>query len=101
MAELETNVRPMKWHIYGPENHPLCWDDKALEFDTNVDAREFLKTAMDNSLWSEDFWVEAEIKENILYYDGGYMDATNLRVGWDEYNGEECLVTKEYKIRVN
>ena len=94
MPELEINVRPMKWHIYGLENHPLCWDDKALEFDTNMDAREFLKTAMDNSLWSEDFWVEAEIKEDILYYDGGYMDATNLRVVWDDDLDEEILKNK-------
>lgn len=94
MAELEINVRPMKWHVYGPENHPLCWNDQALEFDTNMDAREFLKSAMENSLWSEDFWVEAEIKEDILYYDGGYMDATNLRVEWDETLEEEVLKNK-------
>lgn len=94
MPELEINVRPMKWHIYGPENHPLCWDDQALEFDTNMDAREFLKSAMDNSLLDEEFWVEVEIKENILYYDGGYLNATNFRVEWDGDNCEAILVMK-------
>ena len=35
--------RPMKWHIFGPEHAPLCWDGEALEFDTETDAREFHK----------------------------------------------------------
>lgn len=94
MAKLDIGPRPMKWHIYGPENHPLCWDDQALEFDTNMDAREFLKSAMDNSLLDEEFWVEVEIEENILYYDGGYLDATNFRVEWDGDNCEAILVMK-------
>lgn len=94
MAELNTNSRPMKWHIYGPEHYPLCWDDKALEFDTNMSAREFLASAIENSEWSEEFWVEVEIEKDILYYDGGYIDATNLCVKWNEDEWEAILAGK-------
>lgn len=86
------SVRPMLWHIYGPEHVPLCWDDKALEFETNMAAREFLASAMDNACWDDDFWVEAEIVMDILYYDGGYLDATHLRVGRNEITAEEILI---------
>lgn len=90
----ELRGRPMKWHVYGPDHEPLCWDGQALEFDTNMDAREFLASAISNSVWSEDFWVDAEIEEDILYYDGGYINATELLVGWDDENCEEILISK-------
>jgi hypothetical protein len=94
MAELNTNSRPMKWHIYGPDHYPLCWDDTALEFDTKEDAKEFLASAISNSEHTEEFYQEAIIEEDILYYDGGYIDATNLRVKWNEDEWEAILAEK-------
>ena len=86
--------RNMKWHVFGPGDEPLCWDGQALEFDTQMAAREFLASAIENSEWSEEFWVDAEIREGILYYDGGYINGTNLLVAWDDENCEEILVSK-------
>ena len=94
MAKLDVGPRPMKWHIYGPEAHPLCWDDQALEFDTEEDARDFLASAIAHSEHGEEFYSEAIVREGILYYDGGYLDATNFRVEWDGDNCETILVMK-------
>lgn len=86
-------IRPMKWHIFGPEHEPLCWDGEALEFDTETDAREFLASAIAEDS-EPDFYQEAVVAEYILYYDGGYLNATNYRVGYDDENCELILVMK-------
>ena len=77
-------VRDMKWHIYNMNNEPLCWDDKALEFDTLESANKFFKDV--EKVISEDGGIldNAIIVEDILYYDGGYINATGLSVVDDE-----------------
>lgn len=66
--------RTMKWHIYNMDHEPLCWDDHALEFNTRKDAEKFL-----SSIPRPNFDDEMPIiVEDILYYDGDYIDAS----GW-------------------
>lgn len=81
----------MKWHIY-QDDLPLCWDDKALEFDTEIAAREFLLSAIKNSCFDDTFWVNAELKKDILFYDTGNLNATYLRVAWDNEKEDTVLI---------
>lgn len=59
-------IRPMMWHIYNKEKGCLlCSGDAAIEFDTKEEAEVAAKD------WElEDY----EIKNDILYYDGGYIN---------------------------
>ena len=82
--------RDMKWHIYNMEHEPLCWDDKALEFDFAEDAHDFLRD-VDELMILED----AIVVQDILFYDGGYINATDLRIQFDDETGEEMLVKME------
>jgi hypothetical protein len=84
--------RNMKWHIYDADHHPLCWGGQALEFDFDSDASEFLNSVIANSEDDIEFYSEAEIKQDILYYDGGYLNATHLRVAWDKETNETVLI---------
>ena len=76
--------RDMKWHIYNMEHEPLCWENKALEFDTLESANKFLKDV--EKVISEDGGIldNAIIVEDILYYDSGYINATGMSVVDDE-----------------
>lgn len=67
-------MREMKWHIFKQSDSsvPLCWGTKCLEFDTQKSTERFL------SYLSPDFARDAILKHCIFYYDGGYMNATNL-----------------------
>ena len=71
-------VRDMKFHIYNMEHEPLCWDDKVLEFDFAEDAHDFLHDV------DEDLLEGCVVVQDILFYDGGYINATNLRIVNDE-----------------
>ena len=71
-------VRDMKFHIYNMEHEPLCWEDKALEFDFAEDAHDFLRDV------DEDLLDNVVVVQDILYYDGGYINATDLRIVNDE-----------------
>lgn len=71
-------VRDMKFHIYNMEHEPLCWEDKALEFDFAEDAHDFLREV------DEDLLEGCVVVQDILYYDGGYINATDLRIVNDE-----------------
>ena len=83
-------IPDMKWHIFNKEKEPLCWEDSELFFDTEKDAKDFLQSA---NIALED----VEIKECIFFYDGGHLNATNLRVMWPEDPwGEPNLVDLEY-----
>lgn len=84
-------VRPMKWHIYNQNHEPLCWDATAIEFDTQEAADRFLKSCFVDGEYPDEFYDGATIVEDILYYDGGYLDATNLIVAYDEENCESYL----------
>ena len=82
--------RDMKWHIYNMEHEPLCWNDKALEFDFAEDAHDFLRE-VDELMILEG----AIVVQDILFYDGGYINATDLRIQFDDETGEEILVKME------
>lgn len=70
-------MRELKWYIVDEDNNPLCWEneswecEQAIEFDTEEEAKEFLKMVLLNY---PDFRMnEAHIVKSILYYDGGYI----------------------------
>jgi hypothetical protein len=71
-------VRDMKFHIYNMEHEPLCWENKALEFDFAEDAHDFLRDV------DEDLLEGCVVVQGILFYDGGYINATDLRIVNDE-----------------
>lgn len=71
-------VRDMKFHIYNMEHEPLCWNGQALEFDSADDAHDFLRDV------DEDLLEDCVVVQDILYYDGGYINATDLRIVNDE-----------------
>lgn len=85
-------MRDMKWHIFeSPEGtEPLCWDDKALEFDTEEAAERFLREAKKHET-DDEFFLTATIRECILYYDTGYLNATDIHLISDEETGELAL----------
>ena len=68
--------RTSKFHIYNMEHNPLCWEGKALEFDTWEGAERFMRSI--DPFFDEAIMDEAVISNGILYYDGGYIDATCL-----------------------
>ena len=70
--------RNMKFHIYNMEHEPLCWEGKALEFDFAEDAHDFLRDV------DEDLLESCVVVQDILFYDGGYINATDLRIVNDE-----------------
>ena len=80
--------REMKFHIYNRAHEPLCWDDKTLEFDFAEDAHDFMRDI--NEGLNEEYYV---VVQDILYYDGGYINATGLRIQWEE-NIEDCILVK-------
>lgn len=82
-------VRDMKFHIYNMEHEPLCWENKALEFDFAEDAHDFLRDV------DEDLTENCVVVQDILYYDGGYINATDLRIQRDEDAGDYVLVKME------
>lgn len=84
--------RQMKWHIYDSNHKPLCWDGKALEFDNEQSAKNFIFSATMNTKHDDNFYQNIEIVEDVLYYDGGYLNATNLRVYWDKNSKEIILI---------
>lgn len=64
-------VRPMKWHILNRFTGAPAVDDedRAIEFSTQEAALKYL-----DSIDNPEMVEEAEIKQSILYYDGGYVD---------------------------
>jgi len=86
-------IKEKKWHIYHKRTgEPLCWDEKALEFDTREDTEVFLYSIILNYLGDvEDFDKNVEIKEDILFYDDGYLNATGFVVERDFDNNYEDL----------
>ena len=89
-------MRSMKWHIFNNENEPLCWDDNAIEFSTKESAERFLHSYVDTMYDNFDQYCRdygIQIKECILFYDGGgYIDCSDKIVAYDD-DGEEYLIT--------
>ena len=69
--------RTMKFHIYNYNSEPFCWEndkwdcDKAIEFDTEEAANEFLYLL--SEYYPEVYEECGGIKKDILFYDGGYI----------------------------
>ena len=87
-------IQSLKWHIFNESNEPLCWDDKALEFNTKESAERFLHSHVDTMYDSYEEYCETfgvTIKECILYYAGGYLNATNKIVVYKEDDWEGYL----------
>ena len=85
-------IHSLKGHIFNESNEPLCWCDKALEFNTKESAERFLHSHVDTMYDSYEEYCETfgiTIKECILYYDSGYLNATNKIVvyGEDDWEG--------------
>lgn len=84
----------MKWFIYNCEfNEPLCWEGKVLEFDTEEQAKVFLSSIPPVG-YEHITDTNIEIKNCILYYDGGHLNASGKILIYDE-NGEEILANME------
>jgi hypothetical protein len=61
-------IRGMNYNIVQREtNYPLTWDDKAIDFGSEAEAVHFANE------FGIRLGVDAEIKHQILYYDGGYI----------------------------
>lgn len=84
----------MKFHIYDCEHYPLCWDNQALEFDTIESAREFFASAIAEGLLMSGV-EDAVIVEDILYWDDGHLNATNMRIVFDPEECDHQLCNKE------
>lgn len=85
-------IRPMRWHIYNIEDEPMTWDDFVLEFDTEDSAQSFLDKVEE---CTGEFFDDIRFKNDILYYDSGYCDATNAFV--DDYGEIDGLVFERRK----
>lgn len=81
-------MRPMKWHIYNLDNHPLCFGEPALEFDTKEQATEFASNIFEEN----EFY---HIVEDILFYDGGYLNASGLIPIINPETQDVILITKK------
>ena len=79
-------MKESKFYIFDRHHEPLCWEGQALEFDTAESAEKFIK-----SFSYEDYTAldidDTIIVEEIFFFDGGYIDATNLMIRYD-YNKE-------------
>ena len=82
--------RPMKYHIYNLDNYPLCFGEQALEFDTREQAFDFASNVFE---YKEDY----NLVEDILFYDDGYLDASNLMPIIDPETQDVILISKEEK----
>ena len=80
-------IRPMRWHIYHDEEDgaafPLCWGDMAIEFMSEEEACKYGEDHVD------EIGTDWFVKEDILYYDGGYITGQAARQLEAIENGEE------------
>lgn len=86
-------IQDMKWYIYSnSEDGYLCTDEgKVLEFDTEESVKRFYNSMIKAWDFSKEFKNEV-IKHCILYYDGGYFNATNYII-----NEEREMIPYEEK----
>ena len=89
--------RPMKWHIWDSarKEHPLCWNETVLEFDSEEAAKRFLESAIQAHERENMSYDDAIVAEDILFWDGGYLNATHFKTVWDGDKYEAILVTVE------
>lgn len=69
-------VRDMTWNIFNKENgQVLTWEGKAIDFASEDSAKAFLQL-------NDSIKDSAEVKQGILYYDGGYISESDLVHIW-------------------
>ena len=86
-------MRTMKYHIYKEndfEREPLCYYQSEadecgmlLEFETAESAKRFIESAVASGDRPEEFFEEAFIAKGDEECEFGYIDATNLYIGFD------------------
>jgi ribA/ribD-fused uncharacterized protein len=91
LMKIRSELDPAKWHIFNDVHEPLCWEDRALDFDTQLSAYDFLHSAKEADSRDEEFWENITVQKVILYYDGGHLNATNKRVVYD-YELEDTVL---------
>lgn len=84
----------LKYHIYNEDGEPLCWDNQAIDFDDYDSAHDFLLAA---EMLTGNVYEPYEIKEDILYYDGGHINLTNYIPKWSEPEGDELILVERKK----
>ena len=94
-----------KYFILNYENEPLCWDESILYFDTEDDAKDFIKSFLitmnrdvpethDDYVTYEDyveFFGTQIVSAELEGWEPPYVDATHKCVSVDEY-GEEAMI---------
>ena len=94
-----------KYFILNYENESLCWDENVLYFDTEDDAKDFIKSFLitlnrgvpetrDDYVTYEDyveFFGTQIVSAELESWEPPYIDATHKRVSMDEY-GEEVMI---------
>lgn len=79
-------MKESKFYIFDIHHEPLCYDDCVLEFDTSESAEEFIRGFKSYDYQELKLYI-ALILEEIYFHDGGYLNATNLMVKYDELTG--------------
>ena len=87
------SMRFMHWHITYMD-YPLTWDNKLLDFPSEEEAITFFQLCKSFDLISEEL-CDVEIKENIYYYDTGYIDMTGKTIIYDEEKDDYILIEKD------
>ena len=85
----------LKYHIYNKDGEPLCWNNQAIDFDDYDSAHDFLLTA---EMLTGNVYEPYEIKEDILYYDGGHINLTGYIPKWSEPEGDELILVERKKF---
>lgn len=71
-------IRDMTWNIFNKETgQVLTWEEKAIDFASEESAKAFL--ALNGEIVDT-----AEVKQGILYYDGGYISESDLVHIWQQ-----------------
>lgn len=69
-------VRDMTWNIFNKESgQVLTWEGKAIDFASEDSANAFLQL-------NDSIKDSAEVRQGILYYDGGYISESDLVHIW-------------------
>ena len=88
-------VPSLKYHIYNEDGKPLCWYERAIEFDDYDSAHGFILRV---EMLTGDTYEPYKIKEDILFYDSGYINLTNYIPEWrSEPKGDQLILVERKK----
>lgn len=84
-------MREMKWHLYNDNYEPLCWEndnwesEKLIDFDSIEEAINFWELTQKH--YPEIGKDISRVKQDINYYNGGYISgAEALKLMTEELN---------------